>query len=100
MAGASAGVAGDLGAPAAGQLSASGAQQQGVQRGTLLVVERPQHVVLHGSQCAFGALERRSPRRGELDDVAPAIPGVALTHEELVSLEVVEQPDEVACVDA
>jgi hypothetical protein len=81
-------------------LSASGAQQQGVQRGTLLVVERPQHVVLHGGQRAFGVLERGAPRWGELDNVAPAIVGVVLTHEELVSLEVVEQPDEVARVDA
>jgi hypothetical protein len=62
-------------------LAAGGAEEQGVQGGSLVFVECSENVVLNRDEGALGAQERLPSGGGELDDVAAAVGGVAPARE-------------------
>jgi hypothetical protein len=69
--------------------------EQAIERLALLVVEVAEHLVLDGGERELRFGESLRPGRGELDDMSAAILARAPPLDQLVGLELVEQPDEV-----
>src|ERR1700759_28990 len=83
-----------------GKLATGRADQEGVQRAALLGAQRAEGLVLDGGKPLLGRVQRRKSCRGELDDVAATIVGVAPGSDQAARLEVVEQPDQVARIQS
>ena len=83
-----------------GELAAGGADQEGVQGAALVGGERAEDFVFDFGEAPFGGVQGCQSGGGELDDVAPAVVGVASARDQAARLEVVEQPDEVAWIES
>jgi len=69
--------------------------------GSVVRGERAEHVVVDRLQGALHVLVQELLAAGrELDDVAAAVGGVTAAHDQVLTVEVVEQPDQVGGVDA
>ena len=71
-----------------------------MQRGALAGVERREELVLELAHDRPQAAERLSAFGGQLDDMPAAVVGVALAHDQLALLELVQQPHHLAAVVA
>src|ERR1017187_862509 len=74
--------------------------EQPVQRRPLVQAQRAEQVVLDPARPTLGQAQRFLPPRRQLDDMAAAVGGIAAAGDQPPLLELVEQPDDVARVQA
>lgn len=71
-----------------------------VEGGTFLGTEGGEQAVFDQAEPDVGRGERFFPSRGELDDVPSSVGRIALTGDESAFFELVQQPDDVAGIEA
>jgi FMN-dependent NADH-azoreductase len=76
-----------------------GAYEQVVEGGSLFGTERSEQLVFDAAESLLGEAEFALPHRGELDDVAAAVSGVAAARDQPTLFEFVQEADDVARVE-
>src|ERR671935_624714 len=94
------GVGDQLGATLVDAAPVGDQRYQAQQLRALLRVQPAEKLVLHRLRRALGRGQAGPPFLRDLDDVPPAVLRIAATNDQAVGLEVVEQADELAGVDA